>query len=94
MVSMNAVVNHALIYHPSRSSGQISCTDLSFKSVVRTDFLIMTVLEMTVLANGGRSLYIKFVHLVGVLSDHYHRRPYRAVRFNGRPGTKENIHKS
>ena len=49
---------------------------------------------MTVLANGGRSLYIKFVHLVGVLSDRYHRRPYRAVRFNDRPRTKENIHTS
>ena len=57
-------------------------------------YVLTIVLEMTILANGGRSLYIKFVHLVGALSDHYHRRPYRAVRFDGRPRTKENIHKS
>ena len=41
----------------------------------------------------GGSLYIKIVHLVGALTDHYHRQPYRAVRFNDRPRIKENIHK-
>ena len=47
---------------------------------------------MTVLANQEHSWYIKSVHLIDALSDHYHRRPYRAVRFNNRPRIKENIY--
>ena len=65
-------------------------SDLSIWSVpsltttigVRTGPHVLTiVLEMTVLANGGGSLYIKFVHLVGALSDHYHRRPLQGRTF-------------
>ena len=43
--------------------------------------VLTVILEMTDLADGGGSMHIKFVHLVGALSDHYHRQPYRAVRF-------------
>ena len=43
--------------------------------------LLTVILEMTVLANRERSSYIKSVHLIDALSDHYHRRPYRALRF-------------
>ena len=43
--------------------------------------VLMVILEMTVLANRERSSYIKSVYLIDALSDHYHRRPYRAVRF-------------
>ena len=48
----------------------------------------------TVLANCGGSLYIEAVHMVGALFDHYHQRPYRAVRFNDHSRTEEDIHKS
>ena len=43
--------------------------------------VLTVILEMTDLAGCGGSMYIKIVHLVDALSDHYHRQPYRAVRF-------------
>ena len=52
-------------------------------------YVLTVILEMTDPADCGGSLYIKFVHLIDALSDHHHRHPYRAVRFNGRPRTKE-----
>ena len=52
------------------------------------------ILEMTILADCGGSLYIKFVHLVSALFDHYHWHPYRAVHFNDHPHTKEDVYKS
>ena len=55
--------------------------------------VLTVILEMTDLADCGGPLYIKSVHLIDALSDYYHRRPYRAVRFNDRPHIKENIHK-
>ena len=55
---------------------------------------ITIILEMTDLADCGRSLYIEFVHLVGALFDYYHWHPCRAVCFNDHPRTKEDIHKS
>ena len=43
--------------------------------------ILTVILEMTIVANREHSSYIKSVHLIDALSDHYHRRPYRAVRF-------------
>ena len=57
-------------------------------------YVLTVILEMTDLADCRRSLYIKFVHLVDALFDHYHRQPYRAVCFNGHPRIEENIHTS
>ena len=54
----------------------------------------ITFQEMTVLANCGGSLYIEAAHMVGALFDHYHQRPYRAVRFNDHSRTEEDIRKS
>ena len=43
--------------------------------------VLTVILKMTILANRERSWYVKSVHLIDALSDHYHRRPYREVRF-------------